>query len=145
MPLCRCHSRRAEHRCCGPLHDGKQASTPLLLMRSRYAAFAKGLVDYLIATTCPDGPQFEADRAAWAASLAAHCRATRFVGLDILDAPAPESDFGEVTFRAHLVQGGRRFSFIERSAFRRTEGRWRYVGPLEPREASQAPGPAAPG
>ena len=38
-------------RCCGPLHRGEQrALTAEQLMRSRYSAFARGEVDYLIAT-----------------------------------------------------------------------------------------------
>ena len=130
MPRCRCHSRKQEKRCCGPFHAGRPAPTPLALMRSRYSAFAKGLVDYVIATTDPDGPQWEPDRNAWRASLQATCRATRYTGLDILEAPPSDGDTGEVTFRAHLSVAGQDRTFVERSAFRRIGERWHYVGPL---------------
>jgi len=95
-------------------------------MRSRYAAYAKGLVDYVIATTAPDGPQWEADRATWHERIAAFGAGTRFVGLVIVDAPAPSGDEGFVTFRAVLTQGDRDATFTERSRFVRVDGRWLY-------------------
>lgn len=102
-------------------------------MRSRFAAYALGLVDYVVATTDPAGPQWQADRAAWEASIRAFATATRFDGLRILDAPetAPASDEGHVTFRAALTAGGRDVGFTERSRFTRApraDGQlaWRY-------------------
>jgi SEC-C motif-containing protein len=96
-------------------------------MRSRYAAYAKGLVDYVIDTTDPAGPHFERDREAWAAALRAYCEHTRFDGLDILEAAEPDGDVGFVTFRARITQGGRDATFEERSRFRRVDGRWLYA------------------
>ena len=104
MARCRCHSRKLEKRCCGPLHAGRPAPTPLALMRSRYAAYAKGLVAYVQDTTHPFGPHWQSDRAAWAEELAAFCAATRFDGLTIVDAPDPVGDEATVTFRAELTQ-----------------------------------------
>ena len=41
----------AYRSCCGPLHRGDQrAKTAEQLMRSRYSAFARGEIDYLLAT-----------------------------------------------------------------------------------------------
>lgn len=100
-------------------------------MRSRYAAYAKGLVAYLIDTTDPESPHAQVDRAIWAAELRDYCAGRRFTGLDILHAPPPVADRGEVTFRAHLKERGLPFSFVERSAFRRREGRWLYVAAVE--------------
>ena len=41
---CPCHSGLRYAACCGPLHEGaREADTPEALMRSRYAAFARGL------------------------------------------------------------------------------------------------------
>ena len=123
---CRCHSRKVENRCCGPFHAGKPAPTPEALMRSRFAAYAKCLVDYVVETTDPEGPQWEGDLATWRERIAAFCEGTRFVGLDILDAPPASGDEGFVTFRAVLTQGGRDATFAERSRFTRVDGRWRY-------------------
>lgn len=94
-------------------------------MRSRYAAYALGLVDYVIRTTDPEGPQWEADRAAWERSIRAFSAGARFVGLRIHHAHA-EGDEGEVTFTAGLSAGGRDASFTERSRFRRGPDGWRY-------------------
>lgn len=101
-------------------------------MRSRYAAYALGLADYLIATTDPDGPRWETDEAAWRASIAAFGRGTRFEGLRILGS-GEEGDTGWVHFRAILSRDGRDTSFSERSTFVRRDGRWRYsAGTPEP-------------
>jgi SEC-C motif-containing protein len=98
-------------------------------MRSRYAAYARGLVDYVIATTDPDGPAWEGrgtDLGVWRASIQRFARGTRFTGLEILEAPAPLGPTGTVTFRARLLQGGGDASFSERSRFTHRGGNWRY-------------------
>ena len=49
---CPCCSKKQYTICCQPLHLGIQpAQSPEQLMRSRYAAFAKTEVDYLIKTS----------------------------------------------------------------------------------------------
>lgn len=100
-------------------------------MRSRYAAYAVGDVDYVLATTDPEGPQFEPDRAAWARSIADFSRATRFEQLEIRAVSPITDERGEVEFFARLSRGGEDVSFVERSLFVRRDGRWLYVGPLE--------------
>ncbi len=100
-------------------------------MRSRYAAYADGDVDYIIATTDHQGPQFQADRAAWAQSIAVFCRATRFEHLEIRAVGSVVDDRGEVEFFARLSRAGEDVSFVERSVFVRRDGRWLYVGPIE--------------
>ena len=44
---CPCGTGRLYNDCCGPFHQGRAAATPVLLMRSRYSAFALGSVAYL--------------------------------------------------------------------------------------------------
>jgi SEC-C motif-containing protein len=99
-------------------------------MRSRYAAYALGRVDYVLDTTDPDGPAWEGPPKAslerWHESVTRFCRTTRFAGLEILEAPAPHGGWGTVTFRARLVQGGADASFTERSRFVHRGGNWRY-------------------
>lgn len=98
-------------------------------MRSRYSAYAVGDVDYIIATTAPDGPQFQADRAAWARDIAEFCAHTRFEKLEVRVVAPVVDERGEVEFFARLSRGGEDVSFAERSVFVRREGRWLYVGP----------------
>jgi SEC-C motif-containing protein len=101
-------------------------------MRSRYCAYALERVDYLIQTTHPEGPHWQPDRARWRASLRDWCRATRFLGLELLavDEALPQEE-ASVTFRATLSQGAQDISFTERSRFRRHEGRWKYLMAME--------------
>jgi SEC-C motif-containing protein len=122
---CRCHSGEKYNRCCRPYHGGEAAPTPEALMRSRYSAYALGLVDYVIGTTAPGGPRARPDREAWAAEVRDFGRSTRFVGLEILGTGA-EGDAGWVRFRAILEQGGADASFEERSGFVKVLGRWLY-------------------
>jgi len=124
---CRCGSRKKAHRCCAPIHAGRPAPSPEALMRSRYAAYALGLVDHIIATTDPSGPQWEADTDAWAERIRSFSTATRFVGLSIDASPVPQDGVGYVTFTASLQQHGEDASFTERSRFTAHPARgWRY-------------------
>ncbi|MCO4747708.1 MAG: hypothetical protein KC912_23125 [Proteobacteria bacterium] len=93
-------------------------------MRSRYCAYALGLVDYVIDTTAK-GPQFQDDRVAWTQQIEAFCRGTRFGGLRISEHVDGEEE-AFVTFHATLEQAGRDASFAERSRFVREDGRWKY-------------------
>jgi len=92
-------------------------------MRSRYSAYALGLVDYVLATTHPDGPHH--GRYGQREEVAAFCANTDFQGLQVLEA-REEGAHGEVRFRARLAQGGRDASFGEHSVFFKVSGRWLY-------------------
>lgn len=122
---CPCGSGNKVKRCCRPLHRGRPATTPGELMRSRYAAYALGEVDYVLDTTHPGGPQFRQDRDAWREDVRGFCQDTRFEGLEVLD-EREQGDLGWVTFHARLSQAGEDVSFRERSRFERTDGRWLY-------------------
>ena len=94
-------------------------------MRSRYAAYAVGAVDYLMGTTDPSGPQHRSPRATWRAELLEFCQQTHFSGLLLLG-HGQDGERGWVRFRALLEQGGRDASFEEHSLFHRRDGRWLY-------------------
>lgn len=93
-------------------------------MRSRYAAFSLGEVDYLITTWHPD-KRGGLDRR----SLAADPNALRWVGLTILDVVAGGSgdDTGIVEFEASYTTPSSSGVLHERSRFVRVDGAWRYV------------------
>lgn len=100
-------------------------------MRSRYAAYALGKVDYVLKTTHPDGPHH--GRYGQREQIEAFCRETSFDGLKVLSS-SQDGDQGQVTFWATLTRGGADVSFGERSRFYRVDGRWLYhsgvgVGP----------------
>ena len=50
---CPCGTGQPEDACCGPILAGAPASTALALMRSRYTAYVRGAVPYLLATHDP--------------------------------------------------------------------------------------------
>ncbi len=95
-------------------------------MRSRFSAYATGNVDYIVATTHPDGPHFGWDPFGWRAGIAEFCTSTEFVGLRVLEAGDLTGGEAFVTFRAALVQNMQDASFSERSRFRRFDGAWKY-------------------
>ncbi len=122
---CPCGSNTSYTSCCGPLHLGQRhAATAEALMRSRYAAFARGQVDYLVETLHPSR-RGALDRA----GLVESARKLRWTGLTITATEAGSifDTEGVVAFEARYRQGKRDGVLAERSRFVREEGRWYYV------------------
>jgi len=116
-------------------------------MRSRYSAYCKGLVDYVVDTTHPENPLAggtpapEGGPASNASTLEEDVRATcnkitwdKLRILSTEDGAQPEEAF--VTFqtwfkvkgqKGQRAQGFHTQSFVERSRFLREGGRWLYV------------------
>lgn len=118
---CPCGSGLSYKKCCQILHKGGKAPSPEALMRSRYSAYALGLVDYVMNTTHPEGTQYNPDKAAWKRDIESFCQNTRFERLQIMGAAGDM-----VTFRASLFANQRDVSFTEVSIFRQHNGRWKY-------------------
>lgn len=96
-------------------------------MRARYCAYATGNVAFLIDTTHPDGPHARDDRSAWRDDLAAHCRATQFLGLTIHSHEVDEENGrASVRFTARMQQADKDVGFTEHSLFLRDGRRWKY-------------------
>ena len=125
---CPCFSGLRYAACCAPHHRGeREPATPEALMRSRYAAFALGLGEYLVRTLTADHPDRGLDEVALARELSKARERQRFLGLRIEQTHA-EGDRGEVVFFARIFERGKDCSFTERSSFRREGGMWRYEG-----------------
>jgi SEC-C motif-containing protein len=109
------------------LHRGvRTATSPEELMRSRYAAFARGEVDYLAKTLCADHP----DRTDTAATEYRAAReGLRYLDLAILDT-STDGDVGDVLFYARIFERGQDRSFVELSGFVREDGEWKYASGL---------------
>lgn len=124
MATCPCGSGRPDSACCGPILGGAPAPTALALMRSRYTAYVRGAVDYLVETH-DQATRGATDRAA----IAARARDTLWLGLEIVatERGGADQDDGVVEFIARGALGGVPFAQHERSRFRRVDGRWRYV------------------
>ncbi|SEC48598.1 MULTISPECIES: YchJ family protein [Streptomyces] len=113
---CPCGLPQSYDACCGRFHSGAaSAPTAESLMRSRYCAFVKGDVEYLLRTW---HPRTRPERLDLDPRM-------RWTGLEILDADGGSAfhTTGTVTFRASY-RGG---SLHERSRFERVDGAWVYV------------------
>ena len=123
---CPCGSGRKYKKCCRVFHYGKLPPHAELLMRARYAAYAVGEVDFILATTHPDGPHFQADAAKWRDEVRQFSQQTAFEGLRVEHAEE-SGDAATVRFHATLSRGGKDASFGEESTFAKVDGRWLYV------------------
>jgi SEC-C motif-containing protein len=93
-------------------------------MRSRYTAYVRGDIDYIVTTHDP-ATQDEVDRETtevWA-------RESEWAGLTILarEEGGPTDERGMVEFVARYRAKGHDLTHHERSRFRRVDGRWYYV------------------
>ncbi len=120
---CPCGSGQPEAGCCGLYLEGAPAPTALALMRSRYTAFVRGAIEYLVATHDPrtrgtlDVP-----------GLRRWSRDTTWLGLEIVatERGGEDDDTGVVEFVAAGITRGQPFRQRERSRFRRHDGAWVY-------------------
>ena len=117
---CPCGSADTYVTCCGPFHlglgAGPHAPTPEALMRSRYSAYALGLIDYLMATWHPSTSPGELELSP-----------VKWLGLEVLHAQSA-GEAGVVEFVARLRDGsGRAQRMHETSRFVREGGRWYYI------------------
>ncbi|MET7917940.1 YchJ family metal-binding protein [Streptomyces avermitilis] len=113
---CPCGLPETYETCCGRFHSGAAAApTAVLLMRSRYCAFARQDEAYLLRTWHPR---------TWPAEVDFDPR-MRWTGLEILETTQGSAfhSAGTVTFRASY-RGG---ALQERSRFERVGGAWVYV------------------
>jgi len=118
---CPCGSGELDVACCAPLIAGAPAPTALALMRSRYVAYVRGEIDYLLATH-HSATRDDIDRDA----VTGWSRHTAWQGLEIIAVDADDTT-GTVEFIARGATRGTPFVHHERSQFRRTDGHWYYV------------------
>ena len=122
---CPCHSGKSYRECCEPYHRGGIPENALVLMRSRYAAYAMHLADYIMATTHRNHRSYSSNVAKWRRDILAFSSTTRFTGLAIR-AFSDGAVEAYVTFTAQLEQNGKDASFTEKSRFVKEKGRWLY-------------------
>jgi SEC-C motif-containing protein len=122
---CPCGTGRPYEACCGPAIAGtRPAETAEELMRSRYTAFARAAVDYIIATHHgKTRGEVSADSVRdWATT-------SEWLGFEVLgtDRGGLADDRGAVKFRARYRQKGKIFEHLEVAHFEREDGAWRFV------------------
>ncbi len=121
---CFCGSKKLFSNCCQPFLEGRcNASTPELLMRSRYSAFCKKNIEYLIATSHPSRRKLD-DRQ----QLERTCETTQWLALKMIAASIDKThpDTGVVEFVA-FYQAQVIGQLHEKSTFVREKGQWYYL------------------
>jgi len=130
---CPCFSGQRYAACCAPYHRSeREAVTPALLMRSRFAAFAMGLGPYLVRTLASTHTDAQLPHEALARELGRVRERQRFLHLQILHEEGVDAQamHGEVLFFAKVFEKGADRSFAELSQFVREAGAWRYASGL---------------
>jgi len=125
MNFCPCGSNLLYADCCEPILSGRKiAETAEELMRSRYVAFTRADVNYLMLShhskTRPIKERKNIER--WAKSVT-------WMGLSILqtqDGKATD-ELGYVEFKALYLEAGQPQQIHEKSLFRRENQYWVYV------------------
>ena len=118
---CPCGSKQKYKKCCQVYHKGANPKTALLLMKSRYSAYAVGDANYIVKTTHENNADFSSEVKVWKQSIDSFTKTTDFLGLEILEfIEGAEESF--VTFKALLSSG----EMIEKSRFLKVDKRWLY-------------------
>ncbi|MGO8694903.1 MAG: YchJ family protein [Rectinemataceae bacterium] len=124
MDTCPCGSGHPYETCCRPIISGSaMAPTAETLMRSRYSAYAKGEIDFIVSSCVRDESgeiDLEATRR-WSEK-------STWLGLNIVstDKGGNEDSTGTVEFIATYVLDGLRDSHHEISHFVKKDGGWLY-------------------
>lgn len=124
--ICPCCSGLAFMACCGPVLSGAEpAKTAEALMRSRYSAYVRAEVAYLIQSTHPSRRKYYSakDLLQWATSS----QWLRLEVLSIRKGLANDME-GKVEFKAYYTDSkGWPHVHHEHSTFRKEAGKWYFV------------------
>jgi SEC-C motif-containing protein len=118
---CDCGRPRRYEDCCARFHSGPlhlQAPDAETLMRSRYSAYVRDLIDYLLATWHPSTRP---------TSIEPNPPGLRWLGLDVKQHQVQDADHATVEFVARSKLGGRAQRLHETSRFLQEDGCWYYV------------------
>ncbi|WP_456452186.1 YchJ family protein [Hydrogenimonas sp.] len=122
--LCPCGSGEPYIECCGRYIEGMAyAPTAEALMRSRFTAYVKGDLQYLV-----DTDFHEVDTEATKAWM----QSAKFTKLEILKVYRGKAldKKGRVEFKAYFVEEGEEKVHHELSDFEKYKGKWYYSGGL---------------
>jgi SEC-C motif-containing protein len=116
---CPCSSGKPYAACCAPLHDrAREPEQGEELVRSRYAAFALGKVDYLLRTLHEDHPDRSKPQERIEQALKAASSAFKYMGLSIIESePRDKDGYCRVLYLARIFRRGEDVSFLELAEF----------------------------
>ena len=120
---CPCSSGARFADCCEQIINGERESqTAEELMRARYAAFATGAIDFIVASTHTRTRQ-EIDLQ----YIREWSQTSVWRGLQIIDTKLVNDNKAYVSFEAQYTQAGKDQSHKEKGLFERENGKWRFV------------------
>lgn len=124
--FCPCGSKQNYQSCCAPLHEGNAfAQTAEQLMRSRYSAFAKQKIHYLVQTTAL-GQQAQLDEQA----ILQWSQQNTWQKLEIVQfLPKVSKCHASVEFKAHYFDGKANQIHHEKSFFILHNQQWYFLDP----------------
>lgn len=116
---CPCTSGKAYGECCLPLHRGdREPAHAEELLRSRYAGFALGEVEYLYRTLHEDHPDRKKPRDRSLMALRMASQTLRYMGLVVIETRGPDRDGVEqALYLARVFRRGDDVSFLELAEF----------------------------
>jgi len=117
---CPCGSGKKYKDCCFRWHKIASAPNALLLMKSRFAAYAIGNAEYIIKTTHPNSPHKEKNLNKWKKSIKEFSKSD-FKKLEIVEFIDGEKE-AVVEFKAFINE----YVMHERSKFLK-EDKWYYI------------------
>ena len=137
MEACACGSGQAYVKCCGRLHKDPAyyaQATAEQVVRARYTAYAKRVIDFIIDSTHPLNHNFMEDIDHWRETIAMNCYDNfELTKCDILKESYHTMDQKEIAivqFMAHMTQRDlhEKTAFCETSSFERhpDTGAWLY-------------------
>ncbi|WP_133640559.1 YchJ family protein [Sphingobacterium paludis] len=119
MVNCNCGSARFYADCCLLVHQDRQAAiTAEQLMRARYTAFTRSLIDFLYDSFHPDSRRYQNKK-----EIAAWAQENKWMHLEIIQASTTT-----VEFKAHYLD--KQFEpavHHEKSRFKKDRGIWYYL------------------
>lgn len=122
-PTCFCSSGVPFSECCEQIIKGERESqTAEELMRARYAAFATGAIDFIVATT-----HSRTRREIDVQYIREWSQTSIWRGLEIIDTKSVDDNKAYVSFEAQYTQAGKDHSHKEKGLFEREHGKWRFV------------------
>lgn len=132
LDKCPCNNEVDYEKCCKPfLKRIEKAPSPEKLMRSRYSAYVKGEIDYLIETTRPQNRDLykREDLINWSNN-------SIWEKLEIISIRSgnESSTSGLVEFKAYYTQNGKKEIHHELSIFKKENDIWYFDYGTTPRE-----------
>jgi len=117
---CPCGSGKKYKECCFKYHKGAKPNNALILMKSRFSAYAAGDANYIIKTTHKNSPHYENDKLQWIKEIETFSK-SNFKKLEIIEFTENENE-AFVEFKAYIDN----YIMHEKSRFIK-ENIWYYV------------------